>query len=184
MKRAIPSKSSRETIFAIPSTWPVTIWPPSSSPIFSARSRLIFVPTRHCAAVVRARVSAAASISNMSVRPHLPPQPRSGTGGTGDGCAKRDALGRIGTGDAQTPQGAALLDGNDLAHIGDDAREHQAALSRADHCVGPELRGLGEAIEPLVLKHRARRPDAMRDARSRQRASRPYARSPRPRGRR
>ena len=37
-------RSSRATSSAMPSTWPATIWPPSSSPIFSARSRLSRVP--------------------------------------------------------------------------------------------------------------------------------------------
>jgi hypothetical protein len=36
-------------ISARPSTWPVTRWPPSSSPIFNERSRLIRVPaTQEC----------------------------------------------------------------------------------------------------------------------------------------
>ena len=63
--RAMSGRSSRVTMVAMPSAWPATMWPPSSSPIFSARSRLSLVPTRQCFAVVMASVSAAASTSNQ-----------------------------------------------------------------------------------------------------------------------
>ena len=45
----------RRTMVATPSTWPVTIWPPSSSPILSERSRFTRVPGPHSPRVVRGR---------------------------------------------------------------------------------------------------------------------------------
>src|SRR6185437_15463841 len=56
----------RSTISATASTWPETRCPPSSSPAFSARSRLIPVPTRQSLSVERARVSAEAWTANQS----------------------------------------------------------------------------------------------------------------------
>src|SRR5437764_917899 len=58
-KRAMSGRSSRVTIVASPSACPATIWPPSSSPIFRARSRLSFVPAAQCSAVVAGWVAGA-----------------------------------------------------------------------------------------------------------------------------
>src|SRR6478672_2568059 len=44
----------------------VTIWPPSSSPIRSERSRLSFAPSRHKSFAVRDRVSPETSTANQS----------------------------------------------------------------------------------------------------------------------
>ena len=50
--RAMSVKSSRAISSARPSTWPLTRWPPSSSPSRSARSRLSLVPRCQAPAVV------------------------------------------------------------------------------------------------------------------------------------
>jgi hypothetical protein len=58
MVKRCDSPSGRiETMRATPSTWPDTMWPPSSSPAFSARSRLRRRPTFHSPSVVLESVS-------------------------------------------------------------------------------------------------------------------------------
>ena len=47
----------------MPSTWPLTMWPPSSSPILSERSRLTLSPTFQPPSVVTASVSAPTSVA-------------------------------------------------------------------------------------------------------------------------
>ena len=88
----VPGDVVAATMSATPSTWPETIWPPSSSPIFSERSRLSFVPGPHVPAVVRASVSAAASTSNQQPPPSRGPcDHRQARAGAGDGGADGDA---------------------------------------------------------------------------------------------
>ena len=65
-------RSSREISSATPSTWPATMWPPSSSPTFIARSRLSRVPVFQSPAVVIRSVSAAASTETAVRLPSLP----------------------------------------------------------------------------------------------------------------
>ena len=79
--------------------------------------------------MVRASVSAAASISKRVNSPSRATATtvRHGTG-AGDGGAERDALGLIGTGDADAPEIAAGLHGADLPDVGDDAGEHRRPL--------------------------------------------------------
>src|ERR1700722_18164310 len=55
-----------DTASPTPSTWPETMCPPSSSPIFNDRSRLTWLPTVHPPSVVHAKVSAEASPANPS----------------------------------------------------------------------------------------------------------------------
>ena len=55
---------SRVASSAMPSAWPATICPPSSSPTFNARSRLSRVPIFQQPAVVMRKVSAAASLKS------------------------------------------------------------------------------------------------------------------------
>jgi hypothetical protein len=73
-KRAISVASFRSVTAAIPSAWPATMCPPSSSPTLSERSRLIRVPWRQRPIVVIRSVSAAASTANQ-VRPFSSPMP-------------------------------------------------------------------------------------------------------------
>ena len=136
-KRAVAPKgssfavmSSRATIRAVASTWPVTRWPPSSSPILSERSRFTLVPAFHSPSVVKASVSAAASTSNQEPREALSPgDDGEARPGAGDRGAERDALGRIARMKAKPLQRALFsADLGDLADIGHDAGEHGRAL--------------------------------------------------------
>ncbi len=55
--RMLPPSGCCSTILPTPSTWPLTKCPPSSSPTFSARSRLTRVPTFQVPSVVTESVS-------------------------------------------------------------------------------------------------------------------------------
>src|SRR5581483_6262705 len=57
VRRMLPPSCRRSTIAPTPSTWPLTRWPPSSSPILRARSRLTRVPGFQLPSVVTDRVS-------------------------------------------------------------------------------------------------------------------------------
>ena len=98
---------SAASIVPMPSTWPVTIWPPSSSPTFSARSRLSRAPSAHRPAAVRLCVSAETSTANQSVAlvDHRQADARAGDRG-----AEIDRRHIIAAGDAHA-RVAALLDG-------------------------------------------------------------------------
>ena len=61
-----------ESTVPIPSTWPVTMWPPNSSPSFSARSRLRRRPAVHWSAGVRDTVSPETSTANQPPAAWLP----------------------------------------------------------------------------------------------------------------
>src|SRR5690606_16085876 len=60
-KRCDPPSGVMLSKTARPSTWPETRCPPSSSPILSEGSRLIFVPTCHVSRLVFERLSAETS---------------------------------------------------------------------------------------------------------------------------
>src|SRR5579871_3159549 len=64
-KRRLAPSGLRSRISPTPSTWPATMWPPSSSPSFRGRSRLTGLPGRQAPMVVRDRVSAEASTANQ-----------------------------------------------------------------------------------------------------------------------
>ena len=65
--RVLSPSTRSPTTCATPSTWPDTIWPPNSSPTFSARSRLIRIPSGQCVRpiLVTPTVSAEICTSNQ-----------------------------------------------------------------------------------------------------------------------
>src|SRR3546814_2302478 len=64
-KRQLSPSWRRSTTVPTPSTWPETMWPPSSSPSFSGRSKLTAWPARQPPMVVQARVSFETSTANQ-----------------------------------------------------------------------------------------------------------------------
>ena len=128
VKRAISVMSSRVTTLASPSTWPATRWPPSSSPNLSERSRLT------CAAVPPAADGGDAQRLGRGVdrKPGAAilfagADHRHADAGTGDRGALDQFGARIAAEDGDAVQiVGARLDRPHLAHVGDDAGEHQA----------------------------------------------------------
>ena len=112
------------------STWPVTICPPSSSPMRSERSRLSLAPSRH-----RPRRGAATGFAPKH-RPRTsrrPCRPRSGTRPSRRSTRRdRPCRGRSRSAIVQ-PEVAALLGAADGADVGDDPGEH----GRAPSCPAP-----------------------------------------------
>ena len=68
MRRELPSVR-RSAMRPTPSTWPATMWPPSSSPARSARSRLMRWPGCQSPSVVRLSVS----LETSTVKTEPPP---------------------------------------------------------------------------------------------------------------
>src|SRR3546814_13130669 len=64
-KRQLSPSWRRSTTVPTPSTWPETMWPPSSSPSFNGRSKLTAWPACQAPMVVQARVSFDASAANQ-----------------------------------------------------------------------------------------------------------------------
>jgi len=64
-RRCEPPSGVTDTTSPTPSTWPETMWPPSSSPSLAARSRLTGSPAAHWPRVVLARVSPDTSTANQ-----------------------------------------------------------------------------------------------------------------------
>ena len=94
----------------MPSTWPLTMWPPSSSPSRSARSRLSLVPRCQVPAVVIRSVSAAASTAkNGPIAGPAALHDGQADAGTGDRGADVDAVGIVAAGDGETAQALGLL---------------------------------------------------------------------------
>ena len=108
------------------STWPNTMWPPSSSPMRSERSRLTVSPTAQAPAVVTSRVAAEASTVNQSVA--LVDRGEADARG-GDRAAERDLGERQPGPDGHAPA-AAVGDLEHPADIGDDPGEHDAPSVR------------------------------------------------------
>ena len=136
-QRVEPFSGVADSAVPTPSTWPETIWPPSSSPIRSERSRFTRVPGCQLAQG-RAGQGFRRGIGGKPVRPEF----RGGqaAAGAGDGGADGDSAGiRPGRGDDQAHVLAAAdrRDAADGAQGGDDAGEHER--SRAC-CCGTERR--------------------------------------------
>ena len=125
------------------STWPVTMWPPSSSPTLSGRSRLSRAPSRH-------RFGGGAGqgfARNIDREPVVAlVDDRQAHARAGDRGAEVDAAHVIPAADGQ-PQVAALLGAADGADVGDDPGEHGSRLAFADPLVNFEPVG---AEPPLV----------------------------------
>ena len=65
-KRSDSPSGVIETTSPTPSTWPVTMWPPSSSPSLRAGSRFSRVPSTQRSGTVQLRVSADISTANQA----------------------------------------------------------------------------------------------------------------------
>jgi hypothetical protein len=130
------------SITATPSTWPVTRWPPSSSPTLSERSRLIFVPGSPLADQGLGQGLGGSldleDAAGLAVGARAQARHGQAHAGTGDRGADLDAGGVIGAGDGETLQAGALAVGfHDRADGGDDAGEHQPVLTKCSKWSGP-----------------------------------------------
>ena len=124
IRRESPTGSTATTA-PTPSTWPVTIWPPGSSPTLSARSRLSPLPSAH-----RPRRGPALSLGRDVDREPAIAFVDDGEADAraGDRRAEIDAGHVVAAGDPDA-QVAARLDGLDPADIGDDPGGHQRMRS-------------------------------------------------------
>ena len=130
--RAMSGRSSRATMVAMPSACPATMWPPSSSPIFSARSRLSRVPD---APMLRRghgqRLGGGIDLEPGLALRHARRNHREADAIAGDRRAVGDGRLIVAAGDAQPVQLPLRRrrQSDDLADIGDNAGEHFYARS-------------------------------------------------------
>ena len=131
------------TTSATASTWPVTIWPPSSSPRRSARSRLSL---RALAPAIGGglRDRLARDVDGEPVLALV--DDGQAHAGAGDGGAEVDPVEIVARADDQ-PQVAALLGAAHGADVGDDPGEHWPRLAAALALVNFEPVG----PEPLLI---------------------------------
>ena len=125
VSRAMSVRSSRATSSAMPSTWPATIWPPSSSPILSARSRLSRVPC--CQRADRGQPQRlGGGVDGEPGAGRRAPRPDHGQADAGAGDRGADVRSSPRHRRRRSSAGAALrparLDRQHFADIGDDAR--------------------------------------------------------------
>ena len=121
----MPSKSRRDRISAIPSTWPLTIWPPSSSPTFNERSRLTLAPRpplperRHCK-----RLGAEVESDRRTSLQRLDANNGEARARIGDRRPDRNRAGVVGACDPEPPQLARRRNINYLSDVADNSGEH------------------------------------------------------------
>ena len=128
--RAMSSRSSRSTSSAMPSTWPATIWPPSSSPILERALEVepgAVAPRpdggdgERLGGGIGRKPGAAVLLAGADHR--------EAHAVAGDRGAVGDAGAVIAAGDLQAPQIVGTrMDRDHLADIGDDAGEHRGPV--------------------------------------------------------
>ena len=171
-------RSSRAVSAARPSAWPATIWPPSSSPTLSARSRLI----RRAPLPVADRGDAQRLGGGIDREPGAVAVPAARDDGeahpaAGDRGADGDGVGIVAAGDLEPREPLrARLDRNHLADVGDDAGEHvrparmsrpyPAPIASLPMALNPRRSSQGGKRQPVegVDRHPARCVDGERNS--------------------